>query len=36
MSPAYSQNEEDVFSWVGVIMYLGINKRDEEKREAVT
>lgn len=33
MSPAYSTNEHEVFTWVGVIMYL---PADEEQRVKVT
>lgn len=39
MSPAYSTNESDVFSWVGVIMYLpaacGAEERDLIRKEFV-
>ena len=31
MSPAYSPNPDDVFSWVGVIMYLPSGQNDAEK-----
>ncbi len=33
MSPAYSTDPDDVFSWVGIIMYL---PQDPKKRELVT
>jgi L-galactono-1,4-lactone dehydrogenase len=34
MSPAYSQNLNDVHSWVGIIMYLPTD--DESTRDAIT
>lgn len=34
MSPAYSSNAEDIFSWVGIIMYLP--SEDPAQREAIT
>lgn len=33
MSPAYSATEDDVFSWVGIIMYLPAGKSDSEREE---
>jgi L-galactono-1,4-lactone dehydrogenase len=33
MSPAYSESSEDVFSWVGVIMYL---PKEPSARKAIT
>lgn len=35
MSPAYSTNADEVFSWVGVIMYLPPGQTDDQRR-AVT
>lgn len=35
MSPAYSTKEDEVFTWVGVIMYLPPGQSDEQRR-AVT
>ena len=34
MSPAYSEAPEDIFSWVGIIMYLPT--QDEQQREKIT
>lgn len=34
MSPAYSQDPEQVFSWVGIIMYLPT--QDEAQRDRIT
>ena len=33
MSPAYSENENEVFSWVGVIMYLPADVSEGQKKE---
>jgi L-galactono-1,4-lactone dehydrogenase len=33
MSPAYSANPDEVFSWVGVIMYLPPNQSDAQRQE---
>lgn len=33
LSPAYSTREDDVFSWVGIIMYLPAGKSDAERAE---
>ena len=35
MSPAYSENEKELFSWVGIIMYLPPGQDDNE-REKIT
>ena len=32
MSPAYSQNKDEVFSWVGIIMYLPVRARQRESK----
>jgi hypothetical protein len=34
MSPAHSERADDIFSWVGIIMYLPT--QDAEQREAIT
>ena len=34
LSPAYSPKTEDIFAWVGIIMYLGSD--DPQVREAIT
>ena len=34
LSPAFSPRGDDIFSWVGIIMYLGSD--DPEVRDAVT
>lgn len=33
MSPAFSENPEEIFSWVGVIMYLPPNQSTEQRAE---
>jgi L-galactono-1,4-lactone dehydrogenase len=33
MSPAYSENPDEVFSWVGIIMYLPPNQSDAQRQE---
>lgn len=35
MSPAYSENPDDVFTWVGIIMYLPPSQT-KEQRQAIT
>eukprot|EP00605_Chrysophyceae_sp_TOSAG23-4_P002547 GSChrysophyteH1.ASY1.ANO1.2812.1 assembled CDS len=35
LSPAYSENPDDIFSWVGVIMYMP-PKQSEEDRQRIT
>jgi L-galactono-1,4-lactone dehydrogenase len=35
MSPAYSSNSDEIFSWVGIIMYLPPNQ-SEEQRQMIT
>jgi L-galactono-1,4-lactone dehydrogenase len=33
MSPAYSSNPEDIFCWVGIIMYMPLNQSAEQRDE---
>ena len=33
MSPAYSENKDDIFTWVGVIMYLPPGKTPEQRAD---
>jgi L-galactono-1,4-lactone dehydrogenase len=33
MSPAYSSNPEDIFCWVGIIMYMPLNQSAQQRDE---